>query len=48
MNAQSQLLISFLPLVLHIGIFVLLPLFLLMYARKGHPDPVLPGDPAKT
>lgn len=40
MNAESQLLTTFLLLALHVGIFVLLLLFMLMYEQKALPSPV--------
>jgi len=44
MDAESQLPTTFLLLALHVGIFVLLLLFLLMYEQKPLPSPVQTGD----
>lgn len=46
MNGESQLLTTFLLLALHVGIFVLLLLFLLLYEQKAHPSPVRTADPS--
>jgi hypothetical protein len=46
MNAESQLLTTFLLLALHVGIFVLLLLFLLMYEQKALPSPVWTAEPS--
>jgi hypothetical protein len=46
MNGESQLLTTFLLLALHVGIFVLLLLFLLLYEQQAHPSPVRTADPS--